>query len=74
MTPDQAGIVSPVPGVTGLHVSAGFGGHGLMHGPIAGQLMAEMLVHGRAVTMDGVALDIARFARGEAHVEPLTFV
>jgi sarcosine oxidase subunit beta len=74
MTPDQTGIVSAVPGVQGLHVIAGFSGHGFMHGPIAGQLMAEMLVHGRAVTMDAGALDLARFARGEAHVEPLTFV
>jgi sarcosine oxidase subunit beta len=74
MTPDQTGIVSAVPAVTGLHVIAGFSGHGFMHGPIAGQLMAEILVHGRAVTMDASALDLARFARGEAHVEPLTFV
>jgi sarcosine oxidase subunit beta len=74
MTPDQTGIVSEVPGVRGLSVIAGFSGHGFMHGPIAGQLMAEMLVHGCAVTMDASALDLARFARGEAHVEPLTFV
>jgi sarcosine oxidase subunit beta len=74
MTPDQTGIVSVVPGVEGLHVIAGFSGHGFMHGPIAGQLMAEMLVHGRAVTMDATALDIGRFARGTTHVEPLTFV
>ena len=74
MTPDQTGIVSAVPGVSRLHVIAGFSGHGFMHGPIAGQLMAEMLVHGRAVTMDAAPLDLARFARGEAHVEPLTFV
>ena len=74
MTPDQTGIVSAVPGAAGLHVIAGFSGHGFMHGPIAGQLMAEMLVHGRAVTMDASTLDITRFARGEAHVEPLTFV
>jgi glycine/D-amino acid oxidase-like deaminating enzyme len=74
MSPDQTGIVSAVPGVAGLHVIAGFSGHGFMHGPIAGQLMAEMLVHGRAVTMDATPLDLARFARGEAHVEPLTFV
>ena len=74
MTPDQTGIVSAVPGVDGLHVIAGFSGHGFMHGPIAGQLMAEVIVHGRGVTMDATALDLARFARGEAHLEPLTFV
>ena len=74
MTPDQTGIVSAVPGVDGLHVIAGFSGHGFMHGPIAGQLMAELILTGHATTMDATPLDIGRFARGTAHIEPLTFV
>jgi sarcosine oxidase subunit beta len=74
MTPDQTGIVSRVHGADGLYVVAGFSGHGFMHGPIAGQLMAELITAGRGVTMDASPLDLARFARGEAHVEPLTFV
>jgi sarcosine oxidase subunit beta len=74
MTPDQTGIVSKVPGVDGLHVIAGFSGHGFMHGPIAGQLMAEIVAEGTARTMDASPLDLGRFARGEAHLEPLTFV
>ena len=74
MTPDQTGIVSRIPGADGLYVIAGFSGHGFMHGPIAGQLMAELIVHGRTTTVDASALDLGRFARGEAHVEPLTFV
>jgi sarcosine oxidase subunit beta len=74
MTPDQTGIVSAVPETAGLYVIAGFSGHGFMHGPIAGQLMAEMLVHRRAITMDASELDLGRFASGHARVEPLTFV
>src|SRR5256712_11307456 len=74
MTPDQTGIVSAVPGADGLHVIAGFSGHGFMHGPIAGQLMAEMLAHRHAVTMDAGPHALGRFARGAAHVEPPTFV
>jgi sarcosine oxidase subunit beta len=74
MTPDQTGIVSGVPGVDGLFVIAGFSGHGFMHGPIAGQLMAEIVTKGRATTMDASALHIDRFARGAAETEPLTFV
>ncbi len=74
MTPDQTGIVSAVPGVEGLHVIAGFSGHGFMHGPIAGQLMAELITRSRAMTMDAAPLDIGRFARGQTQVEPLTFV
>ncbi|HEU4371254.1 MAG TPA: FAD-binding oxidoreductase [Methylomirabilota bacterium] len=73
MTPDQTGIVSAVPGVAGLHVIAGFSGHGFMHGPIAGQLMAELIAEGRATTVDITPLALDRFARGEANLEPLTF-
>jgi sarcosine oxidase subunit beta len=73
MTPDQTGIVSTVPGVAGLHVIAGFSGHGFMHGPIAGQLMAELITDGRASTVDITPLGLERFARGESNLEPLTF-
>jgi len=73
MTPDQTGIVSAVPGVAGLHVIAGFSGHGFMHGPIAGQLMAELIADGRATTVDIAPLALDRFARGEISPEPLTF-
>jgi sarcosine oxidase subunit beta len=73
MTPDQTGILSAVPGVEGLHVIAGWSGHGFMHGPIAGQLMAEVIAEGRATTVDIAPLALDRFARGEVTVEPLTF-
>jgi sarcosine oxidase, subunit beta len=73
MTPDQTGIVSAVTGVAGLYVIAGFSGHGFMHGPIAGQLMAELIVDGRASTVDADPLSLDRFARGESSVESLTF-
>lgn len=74
MTPDQTGIVSAVAGLDGLFVIAGFSGHGFMHGPIAGQLMAELIADGRASTLDISPLSLDRFARGESTVEPLTFV
>ena len=73
MTPDQTGILSAVPEVEGLHVIAGFSGHGFMHGPIAGQLMAELIADGRASTVDAAPLGLERFARGETTLESLTF-
>ncbi|MGH7335283.1 MAG: NAD(P)/FAD-dependent oxidoreductase [Candidatus Rokuibacteriota bacterium] len=73
MTPDQTGIVSAVADVNGLFVIAGFSGHGFMHGPIAGQLMAELIADGRASTLDISALSLERFTRGETAVETLTF-
>ena len=74
MTPDQTGIISALPGVPGLYVIAGFSGHGFMHGPIAGQLMAELIVHGQARTVDISSMCIERFARGDTAIEVLTFV
>jgi sarcosine oxidase subunit beta len=74
MTPDRSGIVSGVPGVEGLYVIAGFSGHGFMHGPIAGLLMAELVADGRASTLDISSLALERFAAGRTTPEPLTFV
>jgi sarcosine oxidase subunit beta len=74
MTPDQTGIISAVPGQAGLYVIAGFSGHGFMHGPIAGQLMAELVASGHARTVDISALGLDRFTRGDTAMEVLTFV
>jgi len=73
MTPDQTGIIGAAPEVAGLHVIAGFSGHGFMHGLVAGQLMSEVILDGRASTVDIAPLALERFARGELSVEPLTF-
>lgn len=69
VTPDHNGIIAAAPGLEGLYVLAGFSGHGFMHAPIAGQLMAELIADGRAHTVDvsGFALD--RFGRAEAKVD-----
>jgi sarcosine oxidase subunit beta len=74
MTPDQMGIISAVPAMPGLHVVAGFSGHGFMHGPIAGQLMAELVADGRAHTVDIAPLALERFKRANTPVEVMTFV
>jgi sarcosine oxidase, subunit beta len=74
MTPDQMGIISRVPEVAGLYVLAGFSGHGFMHGPIAGQLMAELIADGRAHSVDIAPLDIERFKSAQVSVEVMTFV
>ena len=74
MTPDQMGIISAVPAMEGLYVTAGFSGHGFMHGPIAGQLMAELIVYGRAIAVDIAPLSLERFKRGQTPVEVMTFV
>ncbi|NPA31939.1 MAG: FAD-binding oxidoreductase [Chloroflexi bacterium] len=62
-TPDAHPVFGPTE-VEGFHVVAGFSGHGFMHGPVAGLLMAEILLDGRAHTVDVSTLDAARFREG----------
>lgn len=63
VTPDAHPIFGPTP-VEGFWLVGGFSGHGFMHGPISGLLMAEFLLQGRAHTVDVSSLDLARFSEG----------
>ncbi|MBN1965996.1 MAG: FAD-binding oxidoreductase, partial [Anaerolineae bacterium] len=61
-TPDRQAIIGPA-GVEGFYVLSGFSGHGFMHGPIAGQLIAEQVYTGKAETVDISALRYERFTQ-----------
>jgi len=65
VTPDDQPILGKLPHADGLFVCAGFSGHGLMHGPGSGLLMAEEILDGRAHTID---IDPLRWSRFEAGV------
>ncbi len=62
-TPDAHPIFGATP-IEGFYLVAGFSGHGFMHGPVAGKLMAEIILDGAATTVDVSMLDLARFAEG----------
>jgi sarcosine oxidase, subunit beta len=64
VTPDDQPILGRLPHADGVFVVAGFSGHGLMHGPGAGLLMAEEILDGRAHTVDIDSLRWDRFANG----------
>jgi sarcosine oxidase subunit beta len=69
VTPDDQPILGRLPHAEGLFICAGFSGHGLMHGPAAGLLMAEEILDGHATTIDIGALRWERgFAGGEYNV------
>ena len=63
VTPDAHPIFGKTP-VAGYYVVTGFSGHGFMHGPIAGKLMSEIILDGKATTLDISMLDLARFSEG----------
>ncbi|MCH7662269.1 MAG: FAD-binding oxidoreductase [Chloroflexi bacterium] len=61
VTPDAHPIFGATP-VDGFYVVAGFSGHGFMHGPIAGKLIAEIILDGKSQSVDVSMLDLARFS------------
>ena len=63
VTPDAHPIYGKTP-VEGFYIVGGFSGHGFMHGPVSGKLMAEIILEGKATTLDVSQLDLARFVEG----------
>lgn len=63
MTPDHHPILGATPGLAGYYLITGFSGHGFMHGPISGLLLAEIILDGRAATLDVSSLDYGRFSQ-----------
>ncbi len=69
VTPDAHPILGRIPTVEGFYVMAGFSGHGFMHGPVVGLLMAEEILDGRAHTVNVDLFRYDRFLVGELHPE-----
>jgi sarcosine oxidase subunit beta len=72
ISPDSHAILGPVPDLEGFFVATGFSGHGIMHSPATGKVMAEVILAGKATTIDIAPLTIERFGRGALLEEPMT--
>ncbi len=64
MSPDGHAIVGAAPGVPNLYFASGSSGHGVMHAPALGQLVAELILDGAARALDIGPLRPERFAHG----------
>jgi sarcosine oxidase subunit beta len=64
MTPDHHPILGTVPAVEGFYVATGFSGHGVMHSPATGKIMADLILKGTTDLIDAPSLDYARFGEG----------
>ena len=67
-TPDKHAILGRAPGLEGFVCAAGFSGHGLMHAPATGELIAEVIC-GDPPSLDIAPLRLSRFAEGDLVVE-----
>ena len=71
-SPDHHAILGRVPEVEGFILANGFSGHGFQHSPGVGKVISELIVNGKAITIDISSLSIERFERGDLMLEPMT--
>ena len=68
-TLDQNAVLGPHPELENFHFINGFSGHGLQQAPAMGRGLAELMVHGRYLSLDLAPFGYDRVARKAAIVE-----
>jgi len=64
MTPDHHPILGPVAEVPGLFLANGFSGHGVMHAPATGKILADLILHQKCGLVDTRLLSLDRYREG----------
>ncbi len=65
MSPDKHAILGAAPGCPNFFLVNGSSGHGVMHAPALGHLLAEIILDGKATTIDTTPLRPGRFAEND---------
>ena len=73
MTPDHHPVLGASPDVNGFYFASGFSGHGVMHSPATGKILADLILKGSTDLIDAKLLDYARFAEGRQIEETAVF-
>jgi sarcosine oxidase subunit beta len=66
MTPDRTAILGPVPesvGPRGFHLAVGFSGHGVMHAPLTGRILASMIIDQLLAFYEDIDLAALKYER-----------
>lgn len=66
MSPDHHAILGPSPELRGFYFANGFSGHGVMHSPATGRILADLILEGDTQVIHAKDLSIQRFADGRA--------
>ncbi|HEY5028931.1 MAG TPA: FAD-dependent oxidoreductase, partial [Candidatus Angelobacter sp.] len=61
MTPDHHCVLGPVAAVPGFFLANGFSGHGVMHSPATGKILADLILQKKTNVVDDVS--VLRFER-----------
>ena len=63
-TPDRNAILGEAPGARGLYLACGFSGHGFMHAPAVGRLVADLVTRKAGVAREAAPFRPDRFRAG----------
>ncbi len=64
LTPDSRPILGELPGFPGFYNCTGFSGYGIQLSPIAGKLVAELILNGKTETVKDISpLEMGRFRK-----------
>ncbi len=69
MSPDKHALLGLATdsGPQNFYLANGSSGHGVMHAPALGQLLAEIILEGKASMLDTLALRPGRFTEGQSN-------
>jgi glycine/D-amino acid oxidase-like deaminating enzyme len=73
MTPDSRPLLGEIPGVSGLHICAGFSGMGFKISPAIGLVMSELILDGCFRSVDLRPFRPGRFADGQPIKAPYEY-
>src|SRR6266581_8416862 len=72
-SPDRHAILGRVDGVDGLYLATAFSGSGFKIAPAVGMCLAELILDGRAKTVDIEPFSLSRFAQGRSPDGPYPY-
>ena len=57
-------MIGPVKTLPGMFLANGFSGHGVMHSPATGRILADLITAGHSDMVETEMLGVERFAEG----------
>jgi len=65
VTPDHQPVLGAIPEYAGLYVDFGWSGHGFKHSPVIGDILSDVVLHGKSADFDLTPFRWSRFREGD---------
>ena len=65
VTPDHQPVLGAIPEYAGLYADFGWSGHGFKHSPVIGDILSDVVLHGKAAGFDLTPFRWSRFREGD---------